>query len=145
MYINKQEKERYLELSFDGKHINTERLEDNGGEIMHHIVSQDACRGVAANNGAQHPFNPCGCIWRKKLGNERKIMQERTRELPTTCLYRRIWHQRVKGWSISGEKRNGVRQRSPSKPPCWFFFWQLFPVWRLFFYAEFRNWIPNSV
>ena len=53
--INKQEKGRYLELSFDGKHINTERLEDNGDEIMNPIVSQDACRGVAANNGAQQP------------------------------------------------------------------------------------------
>ncbi len=70
MYINKQEKERYLELSFDGKHINTERLEDSGDEIMHHIVSQDADRGVAAKNGAQHPLNVCGCIWRKTLGDE---------------------------------------------------------------------------
>jgi hypothetical protein len=34
MYINKQEKERYLDLYFDGKHIKTERLEDNGDESM---------------------------------------------------------------------------------------------------------------
>ena len=47
-----------MELSFDGKHINTERLEDNGDEIMHRIVSQDACRGVAANNEAQHLHSP---------------------------------------------------------------------------------------
>jgi len=68
MYINKQEKERYLELSFDGKHINTERLEDSGDEIMHHIVSQDACSGMAANNGAPAPLEPMWVHMAENIG-----------------------------------------------------------------------------
>ena len=139
MHINKQERYWYLELSFDGKHINTERLEDNGDEIMHRIVSQDACRGVAANNGAQHPIPPCACIWQKILGKERKIIKETTRALPTASQYRIIWHRRVKGWSISGEKRNGVRQHRASESPFWFWLCHLFAQCHLFFYAEFRN------
>ena len=136
MHINKQERYWYLELSFDGKHINTERLEDNGDEIMHRIVSQDACRGVAANNGAQHPIPPCACIWQKILGKERKIIKETTRALPTASQYRIIWHRRVKGWSISGEKRNGVRQHRASESPFWFWLCHLFAQCQFFFYAE---------